>query len=76
MKHIGPHSASCCDEETTREQADNDDLLLPRKLQPDYVWDREYDNKEVGRGVDASSGQQVQFFVDTLLRHEGNCPIV
>ena len=29
VKHIGPHGACCCDEKTTREQTDNNDLLLP-----------------------------------------------
>lgn len=76
VKHIGPHGACCCDEETTCEQADNDNLLLPWKPQPDYVRDWEYDNEEVGCGVDASSGQQVQLFVDTLLRDKGKRPIV
>lgn len=29
VKYISSHGACCCDEKTTREQADNDDLLLP-----------------------------------------------
>ena len=76
VEHISPHGTSCCDEKTTREQADNDNLLLPRELQPDYVWYWEYNNKEVGRGVDAPSSKQVQLFIDTLLRDEGKSPVV
>lgn len=30
VEHISPHGAGSCDEETTREQADNNNLLLPR----------------------------------------------